>query len=297
MRINFSKLYQAVMWLVAMGVLIYLVFLYIRNPKHDVADIIFILIIANLLLMFFIHLFMKAVNMIIYPNIDKLARKKDINKLKRALTYNDADIRSRAAESIKVINGVEAGKYLAETSESKVDKILLGIAFAPICLFPVLLLLLFILIFWGYNFISKLARKISINMSKVLKAIIAAAIIDGCVYAVYLLDKSPRSSLGGVIGVSIPLFIFLIICGWFLIHALKMIIYPNVSKLASKKDVRGLIRALRYDDWEIKGQAAEALREIGDPRASKYLAKYDSELAEMSDDSWMYKSRPSGMYF
>jgi hypothetical protein len=296
-RINLSKLFKAIIWTAFIGFLIYVVFLFIKNPKHDVADIIFALIIANLGLMFFVYLLINAINMVIYPNIDKLVREKDFIKLNRALKYDDSDIRGRAAEALREIGDTGVGKHLAENSDDKVEGILLGIALVPIGLPIVLLVALFALIVWGYEFLSKLARKISINLSRVLKAAVSAVIIGAGVYAVYLVDKSPRTNLGGVITDAIPLLIVVIVLGWFLIKSLKMVIYPNVNKLAVKKDVRGLIRALRNDDWGIRGQAAEALREIGDPRASKYLAKYDSELAEMSDDSWMYKSRPSGMYF
>ena len=43
---------------------------------------------------------------------------------------------------------------------------------------------------------------------------------------------------------------------------------PNVEKLKSKKDVKGLIKALQYgEDWQIRKDAAEAIGDIGDAKA------------------------------
>jgi hypothetical protein len=297
MRLNFSKAIKAVIWTAFIGLFIFFVFLFIKNPKHDVGDIILVLIIANLIMMFLVYLLINATKMVLYPNIDELVRKKDIIKLNRASKYDDSDIRDRATKALKEFGDTGVVKQLAENSDNTIEHILLGIALVPVGLPIALLIGLFALIVCGYEFLSKQARKISINLSRVFKTAVSAAIIGSCVYAVYLVDKSPRTNLGELIVVAIPLLIIVIVLGWFLVKSLRMVIYPNVNKLAVKKNVRGLIRALRNDDWGIRGQAAKALREIGDPRASKYLAKYDSELAEMEDDSWMYKSRPSGMYF
>lgn len=47
---------------------------------------------------------------------------------------------------------------------------------------------------------------------------------------------------------------------------------PNVSKMAAKGDLKGLIKALGYQrDWLVRRQAVEALKEIGDTRAIEAL--------------------------
>ena len=46
---------------------------------------------------------------------------------------------------------------------------------------------------------------------------------------------------------------------------------PNVKKLRAKGDVRGLIKALRYKEAEVRKDAAEALGEIRDKKASEDL--------------------------
>ncbi|MGV1036590.1 MAG: HEAT repeat domain-containing protein [Candidatus Nanopelagicales bacterium] len=47
---------------------------------------------------------------------------------------------------------------------------------------------------------------------------------------------------------------------------------PNVSKLAAKSDLKGLIKALGYQrDWLVRRQAVEALKAIGDSRAIEAL--------------------------
>jgi HEAT repeat protein len=47
---------------------------------------------------------------------------------------------------------------------------------------------------------------------------------------------------------------------------------PDVAKLKARRDVLGLIKAMGYDkDASIQRAAADALREIGDPRAVRVL--------------------------
>ena len=42
---------------------------------------------------------------------------------------------------------------------------------------------------------------------------------------------------------------------------------PNIEKLKKKKDIKGLIKALRFKDNHIRKKAAESLSEIGDKKA------------------------------
>jgi hypothetical protein len=46
---------------------------------------------------------------------------------------------------------------------------------------------------------------------------------------------------------------------------------PNVEKLEEKKNVKGLIKALRYKYWHVRQKAAEALGKIGDEKAVEPL--------------------------
>jgi HEAT repeat protein len=53
---------------------------------------------------------------------------------------------------------------------------------------------------------------------------------------------------------------------------------PNVNKLKQKQDIGKLIKALNYDNASVRGAAAKALGEIGDPRAVEPL------IAALKDD-------------
>jgi len=46
---------------------------------------------------------------------------------------------------------------------------------------------------------------------------------------------------------------------------------PNVEKMKTKKDVNGLIKALKYNDAKVRYDAATALGELGDLRATEPL--------------------------
>ena len=48
---------------------------------------------------------------------------------------------------------------------------------------------------------------------------------------------------------------------------------PNIEKLKARRDVKGLIKALRDKDWKIGQQAAQALGELRDPRAVDALTQ------------------------
>lgn len=59
---------------------------------------------------------------------------------------------------------------------------------------------------------------------------------------------------------------------------------PNVEKMMRKRDVEGLIKALKYDDPKVRYDAAKALGELGDPRAVEPLI---FALADKSSDIWI----------
>ena len=46
---------------------------------------------------------------------------------------------------------------------------------------------------------------------------------------------------------------------------------PNVEKMEANKDVKGLIKALRHEEWDIRRAAIYALGEIGDAQAVEGL--------------------------
>ena len=46
---------------------------------------------------------------------------------------------------------------------------------------------------------------------------------------------------------------------------------PNIEELKARRDVEGLIRALKDSDWLVRARAAEALGKIGDSRAVEPL--------------------------
>lgn len=48
---------------------------------------------------------------------------------------------------------------------------------------------------------------------------------------------------------------------------------PNVEKLREKRDVEGLMKALKHKDINVRLGAAEALGRIGDARAEKPLTE------------------------
>ncbi len=68
-------------------------------------------------------------------------------------------------------------------------------------------------------------------------------------------------------------------------EVLKMgFLKPNVEKMKAKKDVEGLIKALRHEGDFVYSYAADALGEIGDPRAVEPLirapyARYERKRA------------------
>lgn len=49
---------------------------------------------------------------------------------------------------------------------------------------------------------------------------------------------------------------------------------PNVEKLEARRDVEGLMKALRYDkNWSVREEATSALGDIADARAIEPLIK------------------------
>ena len=47
----------------------------------------------------------------------------------------------------------------------------------------------------------------------------------------------------------------------------------DIDKMTARGDVKGLIKALKYEDLYVRASAALALREIGDARAVEPLTK------------------------
>ena len=63
-----------------------------------------------------------------------------------------------------------------------------------------------------------------------------------------------------------------------------MLFKPNIEALKKRKNIEGLIKALRNRDTFVQVDAAKALSEMGDPRAVEPLIKaleYDIELQGM----------------
>ena len=60
---------------------------------------------------------------------------------------------------------------------------------------------------------------------------------------------------------------------------------PNVKMLQKMKYVKGLIKALRYKDWSVRREAAEALGRIGDVRAVEPL------IQALKDEYWDVRLR------
>jgi len=62
---------------------------------------------------------------------------------------------------------------------------------------------------------------------------------------------------------------------------------PDIGKLITKRDVNGLIKALRHDDPRCREKAAEALGKLRDPRAVRPFAAmlddYHQELDFIND--------------
>jgi len=56
---------------------------------------------------------------------------------------------------------------------------------------------------------------------------------------------------------------------------------PNVDKLVAKRNVKALIKALRYTAPYVRRTAAEALGKLGDAKASEAAASY-----WISDEKW-----------
>jgi hypothetical protein len=55
---------------------------------------------------------------------------------------------------------------------------------------------------------------------------------------------------------------------------------PNVAKLRKDSNVKGLVRALRHKDWDVRQEAVWALGKIADPRAVEPL------IAALGDENW-----------
>jgi len=49
---------------------------------------------------------------------------------------------------------------------------------------------------------------------------------------------------------------------------------PDIDDLEKQKDVEGLIRALKNEDYLIRKEAARSLKKVGDERQSNLLLKH-----------------------
>jgi len=66
---------------------------------------------------------------------------------------------------------------------------------------------------------------------------------------------------------------------------------PNVEKLKARKNMKGLIKTLKYNDHYVRGFAADALGEIGDSRAVEPLI---NALKDPFSDVQYYATRALG---
>jgi hypothetical protein len=187
-----------------------------------------------------------------------------------------------------------------KNSGSIIEGIILGILTVPIWLPMILFGVLVVLalpVIRCYDFFDNIAKKVNINLSKLIKLGLSIAFLGACGYGIFFVVSKSINSIGTKI---IPIFMILILillAGYFgLIESMTMVRYPNIPELTRKKDVPKLMRALKYDDREVQRHAAEALEEIGDERARKPLQKYYADVAYMEDLEYN-KGRPSGLYF
>ena len=125
-----------------------------------------------------------------------------------------------------------------------------------------------------YNKISILARRRDINISKLLASVFSIAFLGGCGYGFYAANFLSSETGGGVVFVNILISMMVLICGAWGWNSITEIKYPNIQKLERRKNIIGLIRALKYDDWSIQESAADALERIGDERANEPLKEY-----------------------
>jgi hypothetical protein len=172
-------------------------------------------------------------------------------------------------------------------------KVLAGILIVACTLMIGLFVLPFLIIGGGYVLMKKPLRKIYINLGALILTTIFTAMIGSGVFYIYIEATSPKKTSIGMVILSI----FMMVMGFiYLLITITQVIYPNIEKLKKKHKVLALIRALEYDDWGVKGDAAKALEEIGDERAKEPLLKYYTIIAQNEADEYNMK-RPSGTYF
>ena len=135
--------------------------------------------------------------------------------------------------------------------------------------------------------IDKLGKKMSINVSKLVQLIICTALIGLTVLGlVMIIFRYPGWLPALILTLLFGFWLFLLFYG--LVDAVSMVIRPNIPKMAGRKDVLGLISALEYDDWEVRCNAAAALREIGDDRASGPLKAHRAAVAHIRGLDYKY---------
>jgi len=156
-----------------------------------------------------------------------------------------------------------------------------------------LFVLPFLIIGGGYGLMKKPFKKIYINLGALLMTALFMAILGGGGYVIYLnVTKTSKTSIGTLVFIIFAMVMAFI----YLLLTITQVRYPNIEKLKKKHKVLALIRALEYDDWGVKGDAAKALEEISDVRAKEPLQKYYTIIAQNEAEEYNMK-RPSGTYF
>ena len=117
---------------------------------------------------------------------------------------------------------------------------------------------------------------------KIVKSIWCIIVIIFAVF-VGLIIWSMWGLIAGIVGAIISIFIIALI-----FSEIDRVIFgrefveqmENIRVKEEKKDVEGLIKILQYDnDWSVKGDAAQALGEIGDEKAVESLIQVLFTLA------------------
>lgn len=174
------------------------------------------------------------------------------------------------------------GQTIGKIIEGTLKTIFGGIMCSPV----ILIILVGLVIVYPLSAIDKLGKLISINVGQLAKLLVCVAVIGFIGYfGIVIVIGSNRSWLVKIFGsfLWVPL-AGIVLFG--LVDAISKLIRPNIPKMTRSGDVLGLIRALKYDNWEARHKAAEALRETGDNRAVEPLKVYDAAVAWEQKLDW-----------